>query len=88
MAVLTAQELEVMRRHWERELGDEAHGLTKAQFNAAVQAIEDRFETSRNVLINDVNTATAPATTSTRQKRLFLGVWCALKAYREGVLTS
>jgi hypothetical protein len=86
VAIFSAAELAAMRQKWEELSGP--HGLTKAQLNAALQAIEDRFETSRNVLINDVNDATSPATTTADQKKFILGVWCASKARREGVLNG
>jgi hypothetical protein len=67
MAVLTANFLASCRNMIERDRLEIDY--TKAQANAAAQAIEDFFESNRAALNTQINTATTPLVLSNQIKR-------------------
>jgi hypothetical protein len=83
MAVLNAQQLTALRNAAERNLG--VH-YTKPQFNAALQAIEDRLQlaATRTAIANDIEAA-APGVFSAAEKNTLFGIWCVTAAQRLGV---
>ena len=86
MAILNSVQLARLRQHVARkanEKGVPVHWL-KAQINAALQAIEDRWEASstQTVLNDDVETV-APGVFSGAEKRFLLRFWLQQKADSE-----
>ena len=75
MAVLTASELTELRQGYAREIA--AITVTKAQINAAMQAVEDTFGGAplQNALSDAIDTAIAPATMTNAQKRQLVKYW-------------
>jgi predicted component of type VI protein secretion system len=59
---------------------------TKPQFNAALQAIEDRLQlaATRTAIANDIEAA-APGVFSAAEKNTLFGIWCVTAAQRLGV---
>jgi hypothetical protein len=59
---------------------------TKATLNAAIQAIEDTFETTvRAAFSTAINTATAPTVLTNAQKKRLVALYLGQKMSREGV---
>jgi hypothetical protein len=85
MAVLTLTELAELRQGMARN--QVTVNFTKAQINAALQAIEDRLRlaATQTTLSNDIETA-APGAFSPSQKATLFGVWCLSAARRLGVI--
>ena len=92
MAVLSVTELAPIRRHCERSVV--TVGYTKAQINAALQAIEDAMTTRLvvagyvgrtwpQVLSGIIDTATGPFVFTATQKRILLARWSELKFDRD-----
>lgn len=71
MATLTPEELRVIRNAIEKRVNGFGVNYTKAQINAAAQAIEDRLQNSKTVLNNDIESA-APGVFNVPQKKLIL----------------
>jgi len=76
MAILTANELVAIRRQCAAERA--TVNYTKAQINAALQAIEDFFEASRASLGAAIETA-APGKFNVAEKRQLVKFWLAHK---------
>lgn len=81
MAQLTADELAAIRRECA------AFGLTvnytKAQINAAIQAIEDWFEANRAGISTAINAATTPLVLTAQQKKIIGAFWLLYKFGKE-----
>lgn len=82
MAILLPDDLTVLRQQSAR---DQTVDYTKAQINAALQAIEDFFEANRGAISAAINTATAPYVFTAAQKRRMVAYWLQQKFGREGV---
>lgn len=84
MATINANELAELRGTAGRNLG--AAHWTKAQVNAALQAVEDRLtaNATRNAIASDIEAA-APGVFSAQEKATLFGVWCHTAARRLGV---
>lgn len=84
MATLTAAELQELRSVLTRNTATQT--WTKAQVNAALQAIEDRIRLAgtQNTIAGDIEAA-APGVFSAGQKATLFGVWCLSAARRLGV---
>ena len=84
MAVFTAPELQLLRQTMARQFPPT---WTKAQVNAALQAIEDRLRlaATQTTIANDIEAA-APGVFSAAQKSRLFGVWCFSAAARLGVI--
>ena len=80
MAVLTSVQLQELRRISEPNRAPIAH--TKAQVNAALQAIEDWFEANRAALGAAIEAA-APGIFNITQKRALVKFWLLKKFERE-----
>lgn len=83
MAIIANQNLAHMRRGYNKRVDDPQ--CPKATINAALQAIEDTIENSRNAINTAINAATAPFVFSPAQKRILIALWAANKFNREGV---
>lgn len=84
MATLTATELAELRLACASSQA--TVGYTKAQINAALQAIEDWFEnTARAALNTTINTATSPLVLSAPVKKILVAHYLRQKFAREGV---
>jgi hypothetical protein len=87
MAVLTARELNELRKRCAAELG--VADFDKATANAALQAIEDWYETNKATGSTDIDTATtaintvSPYTFSAPQKKILFQYWNFQKFNRE-----
>ena len=81
MAVLTPQELNKIQQECEKVL--KPVNYTKAQLNAAAQAVEDWFEANRASLVAVINTATAPLVLTGVQKKAVVAYWLYLKFTKE-----
>lgn len=85
MAVLTSDELTAIRREVARGL--QATGtpinFTKAQVNAAIQALEDWFEANRAAASTAINNATSPFVFTNAQKKQIMAYWLQLKFGKE-----
>ena len=91
MAVLTAEELTELRATSGR---GQVVTYTKPQINAALQAIEDLFQSSANIGPRSLQQAlglaietAAPGVFGVGAKTKLFAIWCRLNARREGVLT-
>lgn len=82
MATITAGELLTMRRRAAE--GAATQGWTKAQVNAALQAIEDLMETTGRTAINNAIEGAAPGVFSGAQKRLLFAAYCEYKFGKGG----
>lgn len=83
MAILTSDELCAIRRHL--QTGNAvAINYTKAQVNAATQAIEDWFEANRASLAAAINAATDPFVFTNAQKLQLVKHWLRQKFERGG----
>lgn len=82
MAVLTSDQLCDIRRDLAREFA--AVGYTKAEVNAALQAIEDWFEANRASLGSAINAGTAPFVFTNPQKVALVKYWLRKKFERGG----
>jgi hypothetical protein len=82
MALLTSDQLAALRRQCAR--GEIPVNYTKAQINAALQAIEDTFESAalQNAISNAINTATSPLVLTAAQKRVLVKHWLASRFER------
>lgn len=85
MAVLQPDELVEFRVMMARNAAT-IH-FTKAQMNAAMQAIEDRLRSpaTQIALSSDIELA-SPGIFNNSQKALLFGIWCVSAARRLGVL--
>lgn len=83
MAILTSEELQEIRHGCDRDKQIPVD-YTKAVINAAIQAIEDWFETSRTSISQAINTATSPITLTAAQKKEIGKHWLRRKAQRGG----
>ena len=81
MPLLTAQQLASLRSDVAR--GQIPVTWDKTQINAALQAIEDWFESNRAALNTAINAATAPFVFPAGIKRLILLFFLTQKAGRE-----
>ena len=84
MAVLTPDELVILRREVEQSLREAglASSFTKAQLNARIQAIEDWFEANRTSLAQAIDAA-APGNLTVAQKKRLVAHWLRHKFGRE-----
>jgi hypothetical protein len=80
MAVLSPDELTKIRQECAKRV---PVNYTKAQLNAAVQAVEDWFETNRSSLSAVINNATSPLTLTAGQKRALVAFWLESKFRKE-----
>lgn len=82
MAVLTADDLLTMRQGCAREI---SVNYTKPQINAALQAIEDVFDSAavQNAISSAINTATSPLVLTAGQKRTLVK-WYLYNRYVRG----
>jgi hypothetical protein len=83
MAALNPDELAELRRVISNGVVNVAYN--KAQINAAVQAIEDYFETHRVELSAAIDAASTPFVFTNPQKKQLVRYWLDQKARREGV---
>ena len=85
MAILSETDLQAMRRHM--CLNYSVQGWTKADINAALQALENRMtlQSTLDLLASDIESA-APGKFNSDQKFKILGIWCISAAQRLGVL--
>lgn len=83
MAALTVPQLTALRNAAERNV---AVHYTKAQLNAALQAVEDRMvlAATRTALAADIEAA-APGVFSAAEKQTIFALWCLTAAQRLGV---
>jgi hypothetical protein len=82
MATLTAAELTELRQGSCRE---QTVDFTKATINAALQAIEDWYETNKATGSTAIDTATSPYVFSNPFKKRLFAYWNKQKFGREGV---
>ena len=82
MAILTSEEVTTIRRLCADELG--TVNYTKPQVNAAIQGVEDWFETNRSSLVVAINAATGQFIFIPAQKRAILKYWLRQKFERGG----
>ncbi len=82
MAVLTDSELHQIRRQIVRAMRNNID-FDKPTVNAAIQAIEDRIESSKPIISADIDAAIAPATMTAAQKTKIVGAYLVLKATKE-----
>jgi len=77
MAVLTGPQLDNVRHAFAEELRSDGIPWTRAKLNAAIQAIEDVFESGalQTAISNAINTATSPAVLTGAQKRALVKFW-------------
>lgn len=82
MAMLTSPELGAIRR----DLEDESIAITyqKAQVNAAIQAIENSFETTCKAALNNAIETAAPGVFTAAQKRAMVKRYLYRKFQRGG----
>ena len=85
MATFTADQLVMLRALMARNVAPQT--WTKAQVNAALQALEDRLRLAgtQTTLSNDIEAA-APGIFTIQQKQTLFGVWCYTAAARLGIL--
>jgi len=85
MAVLTDLEKQELRSALNRNLDTQT--WTRAQVDAALQAVEDRMglASTSTAIGGDIETV-APGVFNAAQKQLLFGVWCVSAARRLGVL--
>lgn len=74
MAILGPNELCALRQAVARR-GAVPVNYTKAQIDAAVQAVEDFFEANRAGMSTAINTATAPLVLTVAQKKELVRQW-------------
>lgn len=76
MALLTGQQIDVARQGLSAEMPGQLVG-TKSQLNAAIQAVEDTFESAalQNAINNAINDATTPLVLSAEIKRKLVRWW-------------
>ena len=85
MAVFTASDLQAVRNFITGGgSGNATANYTKAQADAATQAIEDWFAANQVSLSNAINAATSPFTFSIAQKKLLVVGWLLTKFNRGG----
>lgn len=86
MAVFTPDELTVLRNAMARNSTNIT--WTKAQVNAALQAIEDRMRAAgtQTALSNDIE-AVAPGVFGGAEKTRLFGIWCVTAAKRLGIIS-
>lgn len=77
MAVLTTPQLSDSRQSVAKDVV--AITYTKPQINAALQAIEDRFEATRSGFSSAIDTATSPFVFSAAQKKKLIAYWARIK---------
>lgn len=87
MATITATQLTELRSIARRNLTPATPHYTKAQVNAALQAIEDRVQlaATKTAISNDIEAA-APGVFSAGEKTTLFGIWCATAAIRLNVV--
>lgn len=76
MATLTSDQLAQIRQGI---AATETVNFTKSDINAAIQKVEDVFETNRIALGTAINTATSPLVLTTSQKKAVVREWCKYK---------
>lgn len=81
MPILTAEQLAYLRREMARS--QSVVDYNKPVINAALQAIEDWFESRRAQISNAIDTATSPVVLTAAQKRLLVIAFLMQKAGRE-----
>lgn len=82
MAILLPDDLTDLRQGVAR---NQTVDYSKAQANAALQAVEDFMESNRAAMSTAINTATAPYVFPPAMKRRMFAYWCRQKFGREGV---
>jgi hypothetical protein len=82
MAVLTSAQRDALRQQFEQALPE--HPARKANLDAAFQAVEDTFESSRAGLGAAIDAATAPVVLTAAQKRQIVAAWLQSKFQRGG----
>ncbi|MEE9293511.1 MAG: hypothetical protein V3W34_00900 [Phycisphaerae bacterium] len=82
MAILTADELAGLRRRMAASA--EAVDWDKDTVNAALQAVEDKFELIRSDISAAIDTAAAPFVFTVQQKKKLVGATLQRKFAREG----
>ncbi len=82
MAILTADELAALRRRMAASAG--AVDWDKGTVNAALQAVEDKFELIRSDISATIDTAAAPFVFTVQQKEKLVGATLQRKFVREG----
>jgi hypothetical protein len=84
MATLTSDELTEVRRILAQKQGDGVN-WTKAQINAAAQAVEDLLVTTsfQNAVSSAINTATSPLVMTAAQKKYLFAVVVYRKYVRD-----
>jgi hypothetical protein len=85
MAVLSSADLQELRSRL--CFNTSTQTWTKAQVNAALQAIEDRVQltATKNAIAGDIEAA-APGVFDASQKQLLFGIWCYSAARRLGII--
>ena len=81
MAVLTGAELAKARRLTRQMVG--SLDYDKSTINAALQAIEDWFETNRAGISTDIDTATNPTVLTNTEKKRLGAAWLLYKSATE-----
>ncbi len=81
MATLSADERAALRRRFAETVGTVT--VTKPTINAALQAIEDRFEVVRNSFGTAIEAA-APGAFTAQQKAMLVKFWLQQKFERGG----
>ena len=88
MAILTSTELAAVRRRVAAKANEKGVPIhwVKGQINAALQAIEDRWEaaSTKTATSNDIEAA-APGVFNVAEKKFLVGYWLEDKARREEV---
>lgn len=82
MAVMTPAQLAETRR--KVAAGKDVVTWDKSTINAAIQAVEDHWESESAIRSGQINSATAPVTLDARIKDDIAAFWLQQKAVREG----
>lgn len=77
MAVLTSKQLDACREGMYQDGVSVTY--TKSQMNAALQAVEDKFESVRASFSTAIDTATAPLVLTLAQKKKVFAYWALSK---------
>ena len=83
MAILTADQLTELRQRFAATLA--TLGVTKAEVNAALQAVEDYFENTARAGFGAAIETAVPAKFTAAQKKRLVAYWLLQKFTREGV---
>jgi len=82
MATLTTAQRSAAREYLSRQINV---NYTKAQFDAALQAVEDYFETTARAGLGQAIETAAPTVFSNAEKKAIAGYYLLQKSGREGI---